>query len=350
MKKKVGLLFSLILISGTLLSACGNRSDVADSTNNNITIGMAADVGGIDDKSFNQSTWEGIQKFAKKHGLEKGTEYRYLPSSGEADYVPNLTQFAESGFDLIFGVGFLLATPVKEVAAQFPDSNFAIIDSEVAADNVVSIMFEENVGSFLAGVAAALSTKTNTVGFIGGVDSDTINKFEAGFVDGAKSVNPDIHVISSYAGSFASAERGATLAATIYSKGADIIYHAAGATGNGIFTEAKNRAANGETVWVIGVDRDQNDEGLPENVTLTSMLKRVDIAAYDVATKVLEGNFQGGKTLIYGLEEDGVGLTNGNLSEAVIEKVEAYKQKILDGEITVISTKAEKQEKYPEME
>lgn len=354
MKKKAGLLLSFAMASSVLLTACGNTNEDAESNNNgesgDITIGLVTDIGGINDKSFNQTTWEGIAKFGAEHGLEQGTDYQYLVSEQDADYEPNLTKFAEENFDLIFAPGFLLSSPLTSVAEQFPDNNFVMIDSVVELDNVASVTFEEHVGSFLAGVAAALTTETDTIGFIGGVDSAHINRFEVGFVQGAKTVNPDIEVITSYVGDFNSADRGATLAAMMYSSGADIIYHASGAAGNGIFTEAKNRVANGDRVWVIGVDRDQHDEGLPENVTLTSMLKRVDVAAYDIATKTLEGNFPGGQTIEYGLAEDGVGLAEGNLSEDVLEQVEEYKQRILNGEIEVISTREEMFEMFPEMQ
>lgn len=353
MKKKTGLLLSMALASGVTLTACGN-SDTEDtgstgSGDSSFRVGMVTDTGGIDDRSFNQSTWEGLQKFAEAND---GAATNYLTSEQDADYVPNLTKFAEDGYDLTFAVGFLLASPLEEVAPQFPDSKFAIIDSVVEKDNVVSIMFDEHVGSFLAGVAAAMTTETDMLGFIGGVDSELINKFEAGFVQGAKSVNPDIEVISSYVGNFTSAERGATLAATMYSKGADIIYHAAGAAGNGVFTEAKNRAESGENVWVIGVDRDQSEEGKwseDGNVTLTSMLKRVDVAAKDISTKALNGEFPGGQTIVYGLADEGVGVADGQLSDEVLARIGEYTQKILSGEIEVISTRAEMIEMFPEM-
>ncbi len=363
MKKKAGLLLSLALASGAVLTGCGNNdaTDTNDNAGGNgdadgIRVGMVADVGGIDDRSFNQSTWEGLKLFAEENGLEVNEDLRFQSSESDADYVPNLTLFAEQGFDLTFGVGFLLADPLATVAEQFPDSKFAIIDSVVKADNVVSINFEEHVGSFLVGVAAAMTTETNTVGFIGGVDSELIHRFEVGFVQGVKSVNPDIEVIVSYANDFNAADVGTTLASAMYTQGADIIFHAAGGTGNGVFTEAINRAQNGENVWVIGVDRDQSADGewrdgdTVNNVTLTSMLKRVDVAANDIATKTLEGNFPGGQTIVYGLEDDGVGVVEDNLSEEILARIEDYRQQILDGEIEVISTRAEMFEMFPEME
>lgn len=351
MKKKAGILLAMTLASSIIVTACGSSDSGSENAhaNESIRVGMVADIGGVDDKSFNQSGWEGLKMFGEENGLVEGTNFKYLESRSDSDYVPNLTQFAEAGFDMTFGVGHTMTNAVTEVAERYPDKNFAIIDSVIEMDNVTSLTFEEHVGSFLVGVAAALTTETDRVGFIGGVDTELINRFEAGFVQGVKTVNPDIDIISEYAGSFSSAERGTTLASMMYGKGADIIYHAAGGTGAGVFTAAKNRVRNGETAWVIGVDRDQHEEGMPENVTLTSMLKRVDVAVNDLANRVKEGDFSGGETIVYGLEKDGVSVAEGNLSAEVLEQVNEFREKILNGEIEVISTRAEMLEQFPEM-
>ncbi|RSK27089.1 BMP family ABC transporter substrate-binding protein [Bacillus sp. HMF5848] len=360
-KRKFGFMLSLALATGTLLAACGGGGadeqttdeNAQNNTDNNtqveetvdFKVGMVTDVGGIDDKSFNQSAWEGLTKFGQENGLTEGEGYRYLQSTSDVDYEPNLTKFADAGYGLTYGVGFLLENPVQNIAAQFPESNFALIDSlltdenwnVVWMDNVANITFKEHQGSFLVGVVAAKHTKTNKVGFIGGVESGLIKKFEVGFIAGLKSVNPDIEVISQYAGDFNNAQKGTDIANTMYQQGADIIYHAAGGTGNGVFTEAKSRKKNGEDVWVIGVDRDQHEEGLPENVTLTSMIKRVDVAVYEVSKETMEGNFPGGQEVVFGLEEEGVGIapTTENVSEEALALVKDYEQKILSGEIEV---------------
>lgn len=357
-KRKFGLALSLVLAAGTILSACGSddEGNGGGSTDPkkeapDFKAGLVTDTGGVDDKSFNQSAWEGLKKLGDEIGLTEGEGYRYLQSEKEADYIPNLGQFAEAGFDITFAAGFLLEDSVQSSAEQYPDAQFALIDSElsdenfnpVTMDNVATVMFEEHQGSFLVGVIAAKHTKTKKVGFVGGVTSPLIKKFENGFKAGVKYVDPTIEIVSQYAENFNDAAKGTSIAATMYSQNADIIYHAAGGTGNGVFTEAKNRKKNGEEVWVIGVDRDQHEEGMPENVTLTSMIKRVDTAVYEISKQVMDGNFPGGKTTMFGLKEDGVGIapSTDNVSKEALDLVEEYKQKILDGEIEVPATDEE---------
>lgn len=357
-KRKFGLALSLVLAAGTILGACGNGGEEEQQSGGadngtateapDFKVGLVTDTGGVDDKSFNQSAWEGMIEFGGEYGLSEGEGYRYLQSEKEADYIPNLSQFAEAGFDITFAAGFLLEDSVQATAEQYPDAQFALIDSElsdddfnpVTMDNVATVMFEEHQGSFLVGVIAAKHTKTNKVGFVGGVDSPLIKKFENGFKAGVKAVDPSIEIVVQYAGDFNKPEIGTSIASTMYTGGTDIIYHAAGGTGNGVFTEAKNRKANGEEVWVIGVDRDQHEEGLPENVTLTSMVKRVDTAVYEISKLTLDGNFPGGRTTMFGLKEDGVGIapTTENVSQEALDLVEEYKQKILDGEIDIPAT------------
>ncbi|MGG3571261.1 BMP family protein [Bacillus gobiensis] len=356
-KRKVGLALSLVLAAGTFLTACGsnNESSSGDSTGgkSDFTVGMVTDTGGVDDKSFNQSAWEGIQKFGKDTGLEKGKKgYDYVQSESDADYTTNLNQMVRQKFQLIYGVGYLLAEPLSDVADQQKDTNFAIIDSVVKKDNVASITFKENEGSFLVGVAAGLSTESNKIGFVGGMDSELIKKFEAGFKAGVHSVNPDAVVQAKYAGDFGKPELGKSIAESMYKSGVDVIYQAAGGTGNGVFTEAINlkKQDKNRKVWVIGVDRDQYEEGnvpgTDSNVTLTSMVKRVDLAVEDVAKKSNEGNFPGGEILQYGLKEDGIGISEHteNLSEDTVKAVDEWKQKLLSGEVTAPSTDEELKE------
>ncbi|MDF2946039.1 MAG: basic rane lipoprotein [Bacillales bacterium] len=346
--KKTGLFLSLVLATSTFLGACGTtketgEKDTAEKKENKFKVGMVTDTGGVDDKSFNQSAWEGMQRLGKEEGLEEGKGYKYLQSNSDSEYVPNLTTFAEGGYNLTYGIGFLLADHVGTVAKQYPNQQFAIVDSVVEGDNVTSITFKEHQGSFLVGVLAALNTKTNKVGFIGGVKSDLISKFEVGFRAGVKSVNPKVEIISQYADSFVDTAKGTSIASAMYGQKVDIIYHAAGNVGNGVFTEAKNRAKKGEKVWVIGVDRDQHNEGMPENVTLTSMVKRVDNAVFEVSKKALDGTLKGGEIVEFGLEEKGVGIapTTSNLQEGQVDKVKEYEEKILSGEIKVPSSEKE---------
>ena len=350
-KRKFGLALSMVLAAGTILGACGNNNENAgESSEEKFSVAMVTDVGGVDDKSFNQSAWEGIQAFGKENGLEKGTNgYDYLQSASDADYAPNLNSLVRNEFDLIYGIGYKLAADIQEVAEQRPNNQFAIVDEVVDADNVASITFKEEQGSFLAGVAAALQTKSNKVGFIGGIDSPLINKFEVGFIAGVKTVKPDAEVIAQYAGGFDKADIGKEMANSMYKQGVDIIFHASGGTGNGIFTAATElkKADNNANVWVIGVDSDQYEEGkVPGtelNITLTSMLKRVDVAVQDLATKTMEGNFPGGETIQYGIEDGALGLaTTGNhLSEETLAAVNEWTEKIKAGEVKIPTTREE---------
>lgn len=354
-KRKFGLALSVVLAAGTLLGACGSKDDTSKGDKEdkgNFSLAMVTDVGGVDDKSFNQSAWEGIQKFGKDNGLKKGDGgYDYKQSSSDADYNPNLTSMIRRNFDIIFGVGFMMADSVKEVAEQKPNAKFSIIDAEVKAPNIASILFKEQEGAFLAGVAAANITKSNKIGFVGGMDIPVINRFHAGFVEGVKAVNPDIVVDAQYTGAFDKAELGKTTANRMYSTGVDVIFHAAGATGNGVFTEAKERKAKdaNANVWVIGVDADQYKEGQvndKSNVTLTSVLKRVDVAVQDIAKQAKEGKFPGGKTVVYGLSDNGMALadSHGAISEDIMKKIDDYAKQIADGTIKV-PEKVEKKKK-----
>lgn len=320
----------------------------------NFTVAMVTDVGGIDDKSFNQSAWEGLSTFGQEMGLEEGTDYRYLQSSDIAEFEPNLRSLVREEASLVWGIGFLMEDAVRTIAEQVEEAQLAIVDTVVldadgnTYDNVANVTFKEHEGSFLVGVAAGLQTEGNKVGFIGGVESGLIKKFENGFKAGVKAVNPDAEVIVQYAESFNDPTIGSQIANTMYSQGADIIYHAAGGTGNGLFTEAINRARNGEAVWAIGVDRDQHEEGKygEESVTLTSMIKRVDTAVYLVSERTMNGDFPGGEILEYGLEEDAVGIapTTDNMSEEALAAVEEYKAQIQSGEISVPKTDEEYEE------
>ncbi len=304
-----------------------------------IAVGLVTDVGGIDDKSFNQGTWEGIQRFSE----ETGAEVKYLQSENDADYIPNLSAFSDEELDLIVAPGFLFVDAMKEVSANFPDQKYLIIDDVVDSPNVASAVFSAEQGSFLVGVAAALKAQDagkDNVGFLGGMDFELIQYFESGFEAGVKAVDPNMTVQVEYAGSFADAQKGQTLAAKMYDAGAYVIYHAAGATGNGLIKEAKDRATNGQDVWAIGVDKDQYADGIYEgekSVILTSMMKRVDVAAYEVSKMTMEGKFPGGQKLVFTLENGGVGIPaeNPNLTADMSAKVAEFEAKVKSGEITV---------------
>ncbi|MFJ5791263.1 BMP family protein [Lysinibacillus sp. NPDC093197] len=357
-KRKFGLVLSSVLAASAILGACGAKDEEKPAKDNasgdknteeTFSVAMVTDVGGVDDKSFNQSAWEGVQAYGKEHNLSKGTGgFDYLQSASDADYETNLNSLIRRDFNLVFGIGFMMADAVEAIATDNPDNHFALIDAEVKSDNVVNVLFKEQEGAFLAGVAAAKMSKSGKIGFVGGVDIPVINRFEAGFVEGAKAVNPDIEIQRNYTGAFDKADLGKIAANSMYSSGVDIIFHAAGATGNGVFSEAKERKAKDPdaNVWVIGVDADQYDEGKVDdktNITLTSMLKGVNEAVVDISNKAKNGEFPGGTTVVYGLAEDGVKLADsrGAIPADVQAVIDEYKEKISSGEI-VVPEKVEK--------
>lgn len=334
MKKAFKLSLVMLLAMTVILAGCGKNENSNTGAKSDIKVGMVTDVGGVNDKSFNQSAWEALEGLNK----EAGVEVKYLQSKSNADYQPNLNQFIKDGYNLTWAIGFDLGDALGKVAADNPDANLAIIDSVVDAPNVQSVTFSENEGSFLVGVVAGLTTKTNKVAFIGGMESPVIKRFELGFTAGVKAVNPDAKVTNTYAGAYDKPDIGKSMATTLYDDGNDIIFPAAGATGNGVFNEATSRnKAGGEKVWVIGVDKDQSIE-FGDDVTLTSMVKRVDEAVKMVSQQVVDGTFAGGKTTVLGLKDNGVGLpetSKANVSEEILAKVEEFKKQIIDGTITV---------------
>ena len=310
-------------------------------------VGLVTDVGGIDDKSFNQGTWEGIVRFAQDNKLPKAN-YKYLQSTAEADYVPNLTTFADEKLNLIVAPGFLFNNAMAEVAQKNPTQKFLIIDSVVAdkdgknITNVANAVFAEHEGSFLVGVAAALKAKAdgkNTLGFIGGMQFPLIEKFQAGFEQGVKAIDPSMKIFVDYAGDFADPAKGQALAQKQFNAGAYIIFHAAGGTGNGMIKEAKERSQKGDVRWGIGVDKDQYSDGVygSKSAVLTSMMKRVDVAAYEVAKMTMAGKFPGAQVLTFSLANDGVGIpaVNPNLSADITAKVKEFAAQIKSGKLKV---------------
>ncbi|MDO3408738.1 BMP family protein [Saccharibacillus sp. CPCC 101409] len=329
MKKAVKLSLFMLLAFSLVLAACGNKNSAGG-----VKVGMVTDTGGVNDKSFNQTSWEALEAL-KKDG--KVGDIKYLQSKSNADYEPNLNEFIKGGYDLTWGIGFALAEAVQKVAGQNPDAKLAIIDGAVDAPNVESVLFAENEGAFLVGVVAGLTTKTNKIGFVGGMEVPTIQKFEVGFKAGIEAVNPDAKFTPIYASGFDKPDEGKAAAATLYDSGADIVFQAAGGTGTGVFNEALDRFKTGKKVWVIGVDKDQSLE-FGNDVTLTSMIKRVDVAIKTVSEQVVDGTFKGGQTTTLSLKDDGVGIADtskANVPQDVLDKVEDYKAKIVSGEIKV---------------
>ncbi|MET7730902.1 BMP family ABC transporter substrate-binding protein [Streptomyces sp. NPDC005402] len=330
-------------------TACGSTSSENDSSSSSasssdggkggIKIGLAYDVGGRGDRSFNDSAARGADKAAKEFGGSL-KELTAKSSDTEADREQRLTDLADAGYNPIVAVGFSYATSVDKVAAKYPKVNFGLIDAVANAKNVDSITFTEEQGSYLAGVAAALKTKKDHVGFIGGVDTPLIKKFEAGYAQGVKDTNPKVKVDVQYLthgsdfSGFADPAKGKEAASGMLDNGADVIYAAAGSSGNGSI-----EAVSGvKGAWAIGVDSDQyNIPGLAKfkNSILTSMVKNVDVGVYDFIKSVHEGKPLTGNQ-IYSLAKGGVSLsTSGGFIDDIQPKLDEAKKKIVDGTIKV---------------
>ena len=349
----ISIITALSLIFSWALSGCG-RNDTATS---GIKVGMVTDGGTIDDKSFNQNTWEGIAKYEKENGT---IESKYLQSSGtqETDFIAAINDLIDSGYNLIVTTGNKFETAVSKAAEQHPDISIILLDGEpsngteyVKHDNVISILFADQEAGFLAGVAAALSSGSGKVGFIGGSQIAPVARFGVGYKAGVKYANAtygtNVQIVDFvYQGTFNDPASGQTLASGMYDKGIDIIFHAAAGTGVGVFNEAKERAEKGQKVYVIGVDLDQYDTGkisTGKSVTLTSAMKRLDNAVYKYIDAKVNNSFQGGETIILSAADDGVGLpdTNPNLSEDTINKINETKQNLADGRLKIPSTESE---------
>lgn len=349
MKKQLKTLGALAATS-LILSACHTSSESTGSKSeksNELAIGLVTGSGGIYDKSFNQGTHEGIQQWIKDNQGTK--EVPPIETKNLSEYASNLTNMANNA-NVVFASGFTFQEPLTSVAPKIsqskPDVKFVLIDAEVQEKNVASYLFAEEEAGYLAGIAAASQTKTGKIGFIGGQAIPSVQKFGWGFIAGAQSINPQIEIFYEYASDFNDVAKGKTLAATMYDQNADVIFAAAGAVGTGVINEAKERAKEGEPIknWVIGVDRDQYEEGLlnkddanSASIILTSAVKRVDQAAKTALTNIKEGKFEGGKTIVLTAKEDAVGIPseNKNLSEDILNKIQTTLKEIKEDKIKV---------------
>ena len=326
--KKITCLITVLMM--TALSVVGCGSDNNSSNDKGLKITMVTSVGGVTDGSFNQSAWEGLQKAEKDLGIKAS----YIESKQEADYVTNLEQAVDGGNDLILATGFPMKAALLKAAKNYPDQKFAIVDvdyGDETPENVVCISFNEEQSGYVVGLVAGKMTKTNTVGFVGGMDNVVIKKFQIGYEAGVKAANPDAKVLSQYVNSFADQAKGKSIASQMYNNNADIIFACAGDSGVGVLECAKETGK-----FAIGVDRDQNDIA-PENI-LTSAMKKVNEGVFNVVKDLSEGNFDGGKTLVFGLKEDGIGLapsTDKNVPQDVIDYVNKKVEKIISGDIVV---------------
>ncbi len=317
------------------LAGCGMGGGTAPNANAAaaVRLAMVTDVGGLGDKSFNDSANTGLQEAKTR----LGAEVQVLESKSTADYQPNLTVLADQDFDEIFAIGFLMNHDLQEIARNYPRRHFAIVDAVVNEPNVASITFREQDGSFLAGALAALVSKTHRIGFLGGIDVPLLRKFEAGFTAGAREIDPKTDVLVKYVGSFADVASGKELAGVMYGAGADVLYVAAGKSGLGAIDETRARS----NVYAIGVDSDQ--DALAPGKILTSVLKRVDVAVFRVAQEAAAQKLPSGQ-IEFGLKDDGVGLTPFTYTKNLIgrarrARVAALRSAIVDGTIVPPSTR-----------
>ncbi|SFG13679.1 basic membrane protein A [Halopelagius inordinatus] len=311
-------------------------------------VGVVYATGGLGDGSFNDQAQQGVQQAADEFGVA----YNEAQPDEVSQFKNFQQQFASStnpNYDLVSCIGYLQADALSETASSYPDQQFMIVDSAVDADNVASYVFKEHEGSFLAGQMAGLLTTQEfsagdgetkpdqkTVGFVGGEEGGLIAKFEAGFAAGVKNADDSVEVQSSYVGSFNDPSAGKEAALSMYNSGADIVYHAAGNTGTGVFQAAQEQGA-----FAIGVDRDQSlTKPSFAGVILGSMVKRVDTAVYNSIESVVEDSFEGGSTVTLGLEQEGVALVYGDslgseVPSDVKDSVESVRQEIIDGDVSV---------------
>ena len=352
MKKKViALVLSALMVTG--LVGCGSDNNSSTSEESTLKVGMVTDTGTIDDKSFNQGTWEGIKEAEKEFGLE--TTFMQPNGESESSYLTEIQNLYDSGYKFIVTPGYKFETAIYKAQSQYEDAKFVLIDGEpndgkdnyLVADNTVAIYFAEEQSGFIAGVAAAVELKTGDFGFIGGMEIPSVKKFNYGFQQGVAYANENYGTNVSlktenivYSNSFVDTALGQQLAAQMYDRGVKAIFTAAAGVNIGVITEAKTRVVNGEEAWVIGVDSDQYDDGIYEgskSVVLTSAIKKIDEATYQIIKNEINGEFPGGQVLRFDTKNDAVGIPseNPNLSEDTITKVNEVINAIKSDEIEV---------------
>lgn len=298
-----------------------------------LRVGLVTDNGGRGDQSFNVSAIAGLERAAGDLGIEQ----KVLESRSEDDYAAHLNSFAGGGFDLIVAVGYALTDAVRDAAARYPKVKFVIVDGHVQAPNVQCLLFREEEGAFLAGALAAQMTKRGRIGFVGGKKIPLIEKFEAGYRAGARTVNPRVKVFVFHTGAWDDPAAGNAAALVAFDLGADVIFHAAGACGIGVIEAAKQK---GEGFWAIGCDTDQ--DGLAQGVVLTSMVKHVDNALYASIKDLQAGRFDAGASW-HSLKDDGVGLsemqyTRDRIPDTALATLERLREAIVKGRLVVPDT------------
>lgn len=312
------------------------ETPATDNEDKNYKVAIVTDEGGISDQSFNESAWEGLQRASEDFD---NVEVSYQESHNDADYAPNFETVLDAENDLMWGIGYKLSDAVMEAATNNPDKLYAIVDSsfgDETPENTVGVVFKAEQPSFLVGYIAGMMTETDQIGFIGGREGDVIWGFDYGFQAGvqyaAKEQGKEIDVLSQYIESFTETTKAKATATNMYQQGRDIVFHAAGGAGDGAIEAAKE-----QDKWAIGVDRDQSYLA-PENV-LTSAMKRVDVGVYNVVELLNKGEFPGGETIVYGLEDGGAvdiaPTSDKHVPAEILDRVEELKQEIIDGKIVV---------------
>ena len=351
--KKIALFLLIAAVVSFVFVSCGGDDSDKDG---NMKVGMVTDAGTIDDKSFNQGTWEGILDAEKD--LKVTAKYLKPGGTTEADYVNEIGNLYDAGYKMIVTPGFKFETAIYKVQKKYADAKFVLLDGVphegsyadiVIGKNTVSIAFAEHQSGFIAGIATALKVQDGEVGFIGGMEIPPVQKFNWGFQQGIKYANDKLGTSIMmknenfvYQGTFSDVAAGKQIAAQMFDKGVKVVFCAAGGVGVGAINEAKSRAKAGEEVWIVGVDVNQYDDGLYDDtnsVILTSALKKVGQAAYDMIQAELNGKFPGGTTKTFDAKNDGVGLPseNPNLSAAIMKDVNKVFKDLQSGKIDVSS-------------
>ena len=324
--KKLLSLSTAFLVSASILTGCGSNKG---TEKNDISVGIVLGAGSINDQSFNQSTWEGLQKAKADFGIE----IKYLESKQESDYIQNIETLMDEDTDLIIGVGYQLKDSIEESAKNYPEQKFAILDEtyDTIQENVIPVVFKEEESAYLVGVMAAKMSKTNKVGFIGGLPAPSVVRHQYGYKYGVTNTNKDTQILEQYVNSFTDQAKVKSIAKQMQSSNADIILAAAGDSGTGAIEAAKEN-----NKMAIGVDVDQSPLA-PDNI-ISSTMKNVNVSIVNLVGEILEDNYQGGQVIVNTLASGGVGLsdtTKDHVSKDILDYVNEQAGKIKSGEIVV---------------
>ncbi len=328
--KKLALFLGILMI--LMFTGCGGKKEAADTGEKKLKVGMVLSTGGLGDKSFNDSAYAGLVRAKEDYNIE----FNYVEPASISEFGQFLDDYAAAGYDLVVAIGFNMESPLKEVAPNYPDTKFAVVDAVVDEPNVTSILFNSKEGSFMVGAVAGMMTKTDTLGYIGGIDMSFLNEFRDGYIAGAEYVNPKVEVRSLYVGGsnpFNDPAKAKELSLALKNNSADIIYGVAGGSGLGLL----EAVSENEDLYAIGVDSDQ--DGAVEGKVLTSMMKRVDNSLYTITGELVEGKLENGIRM-FGIKEGGIStsefkFTRDLIGEEKLAKLKAIEEKIISGEVVV---------------